>query len=77
MELTITDTNFSNNTAWVFKLKDKDSNVFYIMNVDFYRKLKRESPITKKHLDYYDKGTVIQAETKEYEAKKVVVDILE
>ena len=77
MKLKIIDTNFKNDADWLFKLADQEGVIYYILENDFYRQLKIKTPVTKKHLDYYDKGTTIEAETKENGSRKIVIDILE
>ncbi|MDP9080020.1 MAG: hypothetical protein M3O71_21550 [Bacteroidota bacterium] len=77
MKLTITDTNFTNSKDWIFKLSDIDSNSYFVMNAEYYKHLDLKSPITKKHLDYFDKGLVIEAQIKTFDDIKVVVSILE
>ena len=77
MKLTITDTNFSNDQDWLFKLKDGRDNVFYILNTEHYRQADLKSPINRKQLHYYYKGSEIEAEIIEYEARNIVTSVFE
>jgi hypothetical protein len=77
MKLTITDTNFSNDQDWLFKLKDEGDNVFYILNAEHYRQLDLKSPITLKQLHYCYRGNEIEAEATEYDTRKIVTSVFE
>jgi hypothetical protein len=43
------------------------------MNEQFYKNHNLESPITKKELDYYDRGLWISSTAKEIDGKFIVV----
>jgi hypothetical protein len=77
MKLTIIDTNFTTSNEWLFKLKDKENNIFYILNPEHYRQIALKSPILRNQLHYYFKGSVITAEVKEFNTRKVVTSVLE
>jgi hypothetical protein len=77
IKLTITDINFSNDQDWLFKLKDKDDNVFYILNAECYRQADLKSPVNGKQLHYYYKCSEIAVEAMEYESRKIVTSVLE
>lgn len=75
MRLRITEVNFTTEHDWLFKLTDESGDAFYIMNESFYKKQNLKSPITKKELDYYDKGQWINVYVKEIDSKNIVVSI--
>jgi hypothetical protein len=77
MELIITDLNFRNDHDWLFKLKDQEGTIFYIMDSAFYETFNLRSPIiARKHLDYYDIGTHLNAvDVKEVNKKLIVISI--
>lgn len=75
MRLRITDTNFTTKFNWLFKLSDENGNIFYIMNESFYKSHSLKSPITKKELDYFDRGQWINAHIDLFDGKGVVVEI--
>lgn len=75
MKLKITDTNFTVRHDWLFKLADENGNDFYIMNEAFYKKHYLKSPITKKELDYYDRGQWISASVEQLEGKGIVIGV--
>lgn len=74
MMLTITGTNFTTSFDWLFKLSDDKGDDFYIMDNKFYKSHKIKDIITKKELDYFDKGTVINCVVEEIDGKNVVVN---
>ena len=73
MRLRITDTNFTTKFDWLFKLADEKGQDFYIMDESFYKQHNLKSPITRKELDYYDRGQWITASVKEIGGKNIVV----
>lgn len=73
MRLRIIDTNFTTKFDWLFKLADESGSNFYIMTEQFYKNHNLESPITKKELDYYDRGQWISSTAKEINGKLIVV----
>jgi hypothetical protein len=73
MRLKIIATNFTTEHEWIFKLVDENNYIFYIMDDPFYKKHNLKSPITKKELDYYDKGQWINAYALEIENKNIVI----
>ncbi len=73
MRLRIIETNFTTKYEWLFKLVDENDNNFYIMNDSFYEKHGFKSPITKRELDYYDKGQWITASVMQIEGREIVV----
>jgi hypothetical protein len=75
MRLQIIDTNFTNNFDWLFMLSNEHGGKFYIMNQIFYSDNKLKSPITKKELDNFDRGTWINAIVEHIDDKDVVVQI--
>ena len=75
MRLRITDTNFTTRHDWLFKLADENGNDFYIMNEAFYKNHNFKSKITKKELDYYDRGQWITASVEQIEGKGIVVSV--
>jgi hypothetical protein len=75
MRLRIIDINFTTKQVWLFKLADENENVFYIMNESFYKNHSLKSPITKKEIDYYDKGQWINASIEQIEGKGIVVGV--
>lgn len=75
MRLRITDTNFTTKFNWLFKLSDENGNDFYIMNESFYKNHYLKSPITKKELDYLDRGQWITALVEFIDNQKIVVEI--
>lgn len=75
MRLRIVETNFTTNYNWLYKLDDENGNDFYIMNESFYKNHNLKSPITKKELDYYDRGQWITASIEQIEGNKIVVSI--
>jgi hypothetical protein len=77
MTLTIIDSNFTTNSDWLFKLADKEHNVFYILNAQYYREIGLRSPIMGKHLHYYFKGGTIEAGVTEFKAKRIVTSVFE
>jgi|GEM_PF-2043598 len=72
MKLLIVDTNFYNDKDWIFKLTDDDNSIYYILDTTFYKDLGIETPISKKHLDSYDKGRIINAEVDELSGRNIV-----
>ena len=78
MRLEVSDTNFFiNSDNWIFKLKDDQGASFYILTSIEYSKLNIKSPITKRHLDFYDKGVIINAEVRQIDSKNIVIAILD
>lgn len=75
MRLRIIQANFTKKYDWLFKLNDENGNVFFIMNNSFYEINKFKSPITKKELDYFDKGQWITASTVLIDELNVVITI--
>lgn len=75
MRLRITDANFTTRHDWLYKLADENGNVFYIMNEAFYKKHQFKSPISKRELDYYDKGQWITASVEQIDGKGIVVSV--
>ena len=75
MRLKITATNFTTRYIWLFKLADENGNDFYIMNEAFHKNHNLKSPITKKELDYYDRGQWITASVAQINGKGIVVSI--
>jgi hypothetical protein len=75
MKLTFTDSNFSAETDWIFKLKDNEDNTFYILNPAFYRQRNMKPPIKINNLDYCYKGRIIDAEVEEFKATNIVVSV--
>jgi translation elongation factor P/translation initiation factor 5A len=75
IRLRIIDTNFTTKHDWLFKLSDENGNDFYIMNQAFYKSHNLKSPITKKELDYYDRGQWITATTVQINDKRIVTSI--
>jgi hypothetical protein len=73
MRLRIIDTNFTTKFDWIFKLTSESGINFYIMNEQFYKNHNLEGPITKKELDYYDRGLWISSTAKEIDGKFIVV----
>lgn len=73
MRLKIIETNFTDEHEWLFQLSDGVGNLFYIMAEPFYKNNGLKSPITKRELDYYDKGQWIGAAIKEIAGKNIVV----
>lgn len=73
MRLKIIATNFTTKYDWVFKLTDQHEDDYYIMNEVFYKNHNYKSPITKKELDYYDKGQWITASVEQVDGKRIVV----
>jgi hypothetical protein len=72
MKLTIIDTNFTASSKWMFKLRDKGGNTFYILNASFYRDLNLKSPITRNQLHCFYKGSVM-----EVNSDKIVTAVFE
>ena len=77
MKLEISDCHFLNDSDWLFKLKDDQGDIFYILNSIEYSKLNIKSPITRRQLDSYDKGVIINAEVRLIASKNIVVAILD
>ena len=75
MRLRIIDANFTTKHDWLFKLVDENGNDFYIMNESFYKNHNFKSPITKKELDYYDKGQWVAASVEHIDGKGIVVSV--
>lgn len=75
MRLKITDTNFTTKYDWLFKLTDYNDEVYYIMDEFFYRKYNMKTPITRLHLDSFDKGQSINATIREINNRKIVVEL--
>ena len=75
MRLRITEVNFTTEHDWLFKLIDEIGDVFYIMDEPFYKKHNLKSSITKKELDYYDKGQWINVSVKKIDSKNIVVSL--
>ncbi len=75
MRLRIIDTNFTTRHDWLFKLVDENGNDFYIMSGAFYKSHNLKSPITKKELDYYDRGQWITASVEQIDGKGIVVSV--
>jgi hypothetical protein len=48
---------------------------FYVMNESFYKNHNFKSPITKKELDYYDRGQWIKASTEQIDGKGIVIRV--
>ena len=77
MQFTVIDFNFAIDKNWIYMLNDAKGDTFYILNAESYKKLDLKTPITKKHLDYYDKGSVIVGAAKEFGGNKIIISILE
>ena len=75
MRLKIVDINFTTKHDWLFKLVNENGNNFYIINESFYKNRNFKSPITKKELDYYDRGQWITASAEQIDGKGIVVSI--
>jgi len=75
MRLKIIDVNFTTRYDWVFKLADETNNIFFIMNESYYKKRNKNSPISKKELDYYDRGQWINVFTENIDGLGIVVKV--
>jgi translation elongation factor P/translation initiation factor 5A len=75
MRLRIIETDFTAHNGWVFKLVNESGNDFYIMDDAYYKKHSLKSPITKKELDYYDKGLWINASVVQIEGDSIVIGV--
>lgn len=75
MKLKIIDIDFTDKNAWLFKLCDETGNDFFIMMDAFYKKYNLKTPITKKELDYLDKGQWLRVSFKEIEGMNLVIAI--
>jgi len=75
MRLRIAEANFTAKFDWLFRLIDDSGNNVFIMNDSFYKSRSLKSPITKKTLDYFDKGLWINAHIKEVNSIKVVIEV--
>lgn len=73
MRLKIIEVNFTSRYEWLFKLKDHNDDIYYIMDESFYKKYNMKTPITRQHLDSLDKGQSINAITKDINNMKIVV----
>lgn len=76
MKLEIIETNFTTIKPWIFKLKDWNDAFYFIMNSDFYSNNNLASPITKKELDYLDKGYKINVLVREINDLNVVISFV-
>jgi hypothetical protein len=76
MRLRITETNFTANYNWIFKLSSEQWQEAFIMNSDFYKARNMKSPISKRELDYLDKGYWLKCEVKDIEGILVVTNII-
>ena len=75
MRLRVIDVNFTTEFEWIFKLSDDKRNIAFIMNEIFYKAHKMKSPISKKELDYFDKGYSIKCRLENVENISVVTNI--
>ena len=75
MRLKIVNVNFTTKENWLFKLTDENCNNFFIMQSPFYKDHKLSSPISKKELDFYDKGCWINAIVEQIDGYNVVVGL--
>jgi hypothetical protein len=75
MRLRITNTNFTVRYDWLFELSDENGSLFYIMNDIYYKSHNLKSPITKKELDYFDKGQWLTATVEQIDGKGIVVSV--
>ncbi len=75
MRLRITKTNFTIRYDWLFELTNEEGDVFFIMNEIFYKMHNLKSPISKKELDYLDKGQWIKATVKQIDGINVVTSL--
>ena len=75
MRLRIIETNFTTKYDWLFRLIDQHNEIYYIMDDKFYRNHNIKSPITKQHLDSFDKGSSINAIVREINGKKIVLQV--
>ena len=75
MRLRIIATNFTTKYEWLFKLYDENANEYFIMTEGFYKKHKLKTPITKRELDYLDKGQWIKASYEQIVGLNVVLTI--
>jgi len=73
MMLTIVDSNFTTHFDWLYKLSDGQKKEFYIMGNNFYKSHKIKDPITKRELDYLDKGSVLNCVVEDINGKNIVV----
>ncbi len=76
MRLRVIDTNFTAREKWIFKLSDERGHEAFIMDSKFYKSHKLTSPITKKELDYLDKGYWLTCTTEDIEGLQVVISII-
>ena len=76
LELIITDTSFYGDKDWLYMLKDNHEGMAMIPTREFYKKYGLKSPLTKQHLDSFDKGIAVDAEIQEFEGKRIVTRIL-
>ena len=75
MRLRITDVNFTISHDWIFKLSDENGSEAFIMNAKFYKAHNLISPISKKELDYLDKGYWLTCRTIDMEGRRIVTSI--
>lgn len=75
MRLRIIKTSFTIENEWLFLLSDGSSKEYFIMNSEFYKTHRLNSPITKHELDYYDEGLWITATVEIIDNKRVVVGV--
>jgi len=75
MKLKITNTNFTTNYDWLFKLSDENGDDFYIMNEHFYKNRHLKSPVTRKELDYFDKGQWVNANAEVIDGLNVIIGL--
>jgi hypothetical protein len=72
MRLKISEVNFTNKYRWIFKLTSPEGQLCYIMNDAFYKKHNRKSPLSRKQIEYLDKGQWISASVEKIEDLEVV-----
>ncbi|MEQ6169104.1 hypothetical protein AAOE16_18035 [Ekhidna sp. MALMAid0563] len=75
MNLKVTETNFTTDYDWIFKLTDSSGNLYYIMNNSFYIKNNIKSPLTKKELDQLDVGHSLRCDSKHINDINLVTSI--
>ncbi|MFC4687674.1 MAG: hypothetical protein BGO86_07615 [Chryseobacterium sp. 36-9] len=75
MRLKIIEVNFTTKYEWLFKLKDHNDEIYYVMDESFYKKYKIKTPITRQHLDSLEKGQSINAIAREIDNKNIVVQM--
>ena len=71
----VVEVSFGKDTDWIFKLKDKNDSVLYIMEDHFYKNCGIKPFLEKSHLDSVDIGTTISGEINSIENIKVVTSI--